>query len=97
MWFKQHRARRIAAVRRQLADLGSGRPYADHDAAPKSLECGGRGHLISAASWLINSYLRVLHAAQSRTPTRSDYLLELMCRFACTAQSFASPVLLTPA
>jgi hypothetical protein len=80
MRFKQYRARRIAAIRRQLADLGGERPSADHDAPPKFLECGGRGHLISVASWLISSYLRILHAAQSRTPTRSDYLLDWKCR-----------------
>ena len=79
MRFKQHRARRIAAVRRQLADLGAAGPQPFTMRRRESFECGGRGHLISAASWLINSYLRVLHAAQSRTPTRSDYLLDLMC------------------
>jgi hypothetical protein len=75
MWSKKQRARRIAAVRRQLAEICVGRPSnSDYSAPMDSLECGGRGHLISAASWLIAGYQRALQAGRSRNSSRADYL-----------------------
>jgi len=79
MWFKQRRARRVAAVRRQLTRLCGGESSGIDAAVPmESVECGGRGHLVSAASCLIAGYLRALQGGQPRAATRSDYLLDLL-------------------
>jgi hypothetical protein len=79
MWFMSRRARRIAETRRQLARLCGGEPrVVDLPALAESPEYAGRGHLFSAASWLIVRYLRAVHDARSRAPTRSDYLLDLL-------------------
>ena len=79
MWFKQRRARRLAAVRRQLKYLCRGESSGIDAPVPmESVECGGRGHLVSAASCLIAGYLRALQGGQPRAATRSDYLLDLL-------------------
>jgi len=65
MWFKKRRDRRIAKVRRQLAELSQPMQH---------LECGSRGHLVSAGTWLVALQLR------SSAPTRSDYLFAPLFR-----------------
>jgi len=75
MWFRKRRARRIAEVRRQLSELGTGTPPAQ----PQPMEyfdCGGRAHLVTTGTWLVAVHLRERRTA----PTRSDYLFAPLLR-----------------
>jgi hypothetical protein len=67
MWFKKRRDRRIATVRRQLAEI-------EPPQAMPHLECGSRGHLVGAGTWLVALQIR------TKPPTRSDYLFEPFLR-----------------
>jgi len=74
MWFKKSRDRRIAEVRRQLTELAERPPTRESPQAIGQLECGGRGHLVGAGTWLVALQLR------RPAPTRSDYLFAPLFR-----------------
>ena len=75
MWFKNRRDRRIAKVRRQLTELDAGKsPTREPQQAMVHLDCGGRGHLVSAGTWLVALQVR------SPAPTRSYYLFAPLFR-----------------
>ncbi len=67
MWFKKRRDRRVAEVRRQLAELDA--VISPSREAPQNIR-----HLVGAGTRLVALQLR------RPTPTRSDYVFALLLR-----------------